>query len=485
MTPLHLLAASPPRTRDEPAMNRRDFIAASSVAAFSGPLSTLARLDRAAAGAPMAAASCDIPRGVPPDYTLRVAPLRLELAPGKIVHTVAYNGAVPGPLLRLKQGALVTVDVINDTGDDELVHWHGLALPADVDGSMEEGSPPVPAHGRQSYTFAPDPPGTRWYHSHLFAGKNFNRSTYTGQFGFLLVDAPDEPGRFDQEVFIALHDWDGFITGGDDGFEMVGYRHSSINGRLLGAAEPIRVREGERLLVHVLNASASEAHSLSLAGHRFTVQALDGNAVPTAAAVETLTLQPGERIDALVDMSAPGVWILGEPGDAFRRSGMGVVVEYAGRTGAPQWIAPRETAWDYRQFGAQRQAPRAADGTVERIPLVIRSVFRGHGDFEHWSINGKQYPKTDVIPLRSGSRYRLALDNQSTEDHPIHLHRHSFELTKVAGAKTSGILKDVVTVPAHGATEVDFTAGPPGKTLFHCHLQDHMDAGFMLLFECQ
>lgn len=466
-------------------MNRRDFLATSGATALSGSLATLARFDRIAGAAPEPAALREMPHRAPADYTLRIAPLKLELAPGKVVHTVAYNGAVPGPVLRLKHGAPVTVDVINDSGDEEFVHWHGLAIPADVDGSMEEGSPSIPAHGRRSYTFTPDPPGARWYHSHLFAGKNFNRSTYTGQFGFLMVDARDEPGRFDQEIFLALHDWDGFITGGDDGFEMVGYRHSSVNGRLLGADEPIRVREGERVLVRVLNASASEAHSLAFPGHRFTVQALDGNPVPTSVAVETLTLQPGERVDALVEMNTPGVWILGEPADAFRKAGMGVVVEYAGRQGTPQWAAPKIIAWDYRLFADQNPAPRADEGRIERIPLQIRSVFRGHGDFEHWSINGKLYPKTDVIPLTSGSRYRLALDNPGTEDHPIHLHRHTFELTKYGGVPTSGVRKDVVTLPAHGAIEVDFTAGPPGKTLFHCHLQDHMDAGFMTLFDCR
>ncbi len=466
-------------------MNRRDFLATSGATALSGSLATLAGFDRTTGAAPGPAVLRRVPRRAPADYTLRIAPLKLELAPGKVVHTVAYNGAVPGPVLRLKHGASVTVDVVNDSADEEFVHWHGLAIPADVDGSMEEGSPSIPARGRRSYTFTPDPPGTRWYHSHLFAGKNFNRSTYTGQFGFLMVDAPGEPGRFDQEIFLALHDWDGFITGGDDGFEMVGYRYSSINGRLLGADEPIRVREGERVLVRVLNASASEAHSLSFPGHRFTVQALDGNPVPTPVAVEVLTLQPGERIDALVEMDTPGVWILGEPADGFRKAGMGVVVEYAGRQGAPQWAAPKSVAWDYRLFADQNPAPRAEEGRIERIPLQIRSVFRGHGDFEHWSINGKLYPKTDLIPLTSGSRYRLALDNPSTEDHPIHLHRHTFELTKYSGVPTSGVRKDVVTLPAHGTIEVDFTAGPPGKALFHCHLQDHMDAGFMTLFDCR
>jgi FtsP/CotA-like multicopper oxidase with cupredoxin domain len=466
-------------------MNRRHFLATSGAAALSARLAQIAQLNPAARAGIAAAASGHNIRRAAADHTLRIAPLTLELAPGRIVRTIAYNGTVPGPVLRLKQGAPITIDVMNDTDSEEFVHWHGLTIPADVDGAMEEGSPPIPARGRRSYTFTPDPPGTRWYHSHLFAGKDFNRSTYTGQFGFLMVDAPGDPGQFDQELFLALHDWDGFITGGDDGFEMVGYKHASINGRLLGFDDPIRVREGQRVLMHMLNASASEAHWLSLPGHRFTVQALDGNAVPNPRSVELLRLDPGERVDAIVEMNAPGVWILGEPTDAVRKKGLGVVVEYAGRQGPPQWKVPTEGRWDYRVFGRDVAAVGAAAAEIERIPLVFRSVFKGHGDFEHWSINDKQYPRTAVVQLTRGSRYRLVLDNQSTEDHPVHLHRHTFELTKFVGSLTAGVRKDVVTVPARGVVEADFTAGALGKTLFHCHLQDHMDAGFMMLFECR
>jgi FtsP/CotA-like multicopper oxidase with cupredoxin domain len=453
-------------------MNRRDFLATSGTTAFMGALT---RGGFTAYARPSAA-----------DHTLRIAPLKLELAPGKTVKTVAYNEAVPGPVLRLRQGMPVTIDVVNDTDRDEFVHWHGLHIPAEVDGAMEEGSPPVPARGRRSYTFTPDPGGARWYHSHVFAGKNFDRATYSGQFGFLMVDGPGDPGRYDQELFLALHDWDGYITGGDDGFEMVGYKYASINGRLLGFADPVRVREGERVLVHLLNASATEPHWLSLPGHRFTVLALDGNPVPRPTGVEQLRLHPGERVDAIVEMNAPGVWILGEPREKVRKAGMGIVVEYAGRAGPPRWVAPADMGWDYLAFSAaQPSGGDGASGPIERIPLVFRSVFRGHGDFEHWSVNGREYPRTDIVPLRLGARYRLVFDNQSTEDHPVHLHRHTFELTRFAGVATSGIRKDVVAVPAHTVVEADFTADHPGKALFHCHMQDHMDAGFMMLFECR
>jgi FtsP/CotA-like multicopper oxidase with cupredoxin domain len=102
---------------------------------------------------------------------------------------------------------------------------------------------------------------------------------------------------------------------------------------------------------------------------------------------------------------------------------------------------------------------------------------------DKWTINGKSFPKTDPIRVSAGRRYRLVFDNRSDEAHPVHLHRHTFELTKVEGVDTSGIFKDVVVVRAKTQVEVDFVADNPGPTLFHCHQQMHMDYGFMALLE--
>src|SRR5262247_907696 len=101
-----------------------------------------------------------------PDYSLRIAPLRLELAPGKVIDTFGYNGTVPGPLIRVREGRQVSIDIRNDTDVDDIIHWHGLKMPAASDGAMEEGSPMVERGGAQRYTFAVQPAGTRWYHSH-------------------------------------------------------------------------------------------------------------------------------------------------------------------------------------------------------------------------------------------------------------------------------------------------------------------------------
>src|ERR1700730_2865613 len=107
-----------------------------------------------------------------PDYSLRIAPLQLELAPGKVIQTFGYNGTVPGPVLRLREGRQVSIDIHNDTDIDDIIHWHGLYVPSMADGAMEEGSPMVERGGTQRYAFTAKPAGTRWYHSHDVAGKD-------------------------------------------------------------------------------------------------------------------------------------------------------------------------------------------------------------------------------------------------------------------------------------------------------------------------
>src|ERR1700737_554117 len=108
--------------------------------------------------------------------------------------------------------------------------------------------------------------------------------------------------------------------------------------------------------------------------------------------------------------------------------------------------------------------------------------------FNRWTINGVAYPMTReavraTFHLKQGKRYRLRMRNASDDIHPIHLHRHSFELTRLAGKPTAGILKDVVMLGGYQEAEVDFVADNPGMTLFHCHQQLHMDFGFMTLFD--
>jgi FtsP/CotA-like multicopper oxidase with cupredoxin domain len=244
---------------------------------------------------------------------------------------------------------------------------------------------------------------------------------------------------------------------------------------MLGYGEPIRVRPSQRALFRIVNASATLPHRLALTGHVFRVVTLDGAPVPRPTPVRVLELGVGERVDAIVEMNNPGVWILGDTDNDQRAAGMGIVVEYADRSGSPRWTPPGPFPWDYTVCASADAAPEPD----ERLTLVFKAREDGH----HWTINGKSYPDTDPIVVREGQRYRWLLDNQSANDHPVHLHRHTFEVVRFAGKPISGLMKDVVVVPAWKQVEIDVLADHPGRSLFHCHQQFHMDMGFMTMMK--
>lgn len=418
------------------------------------------------------------------DVTLRIAPASVEIAPRQSIRTVTYNGSIPGPVLRMTEGKRVAIDLVNDTDVPELVHWHGQTVSAEVDGAEEEGSPFVPPHGHLRVSFTPAHPGTCWYHTHAMAMDDFSRGAYSGQFGFLLGDAKGHPGNYDQEVFLAGRHWGPLLLhrGAPQNDWTVDYKLCSLADRALRFGEPIRVRTGQRVLFRILNADSTRQLNLALPGHKFRVTALDGNPIPHPSDVELLTLAVAERVDAIVKMNQPGIWVLGSGRDEDRKIGMGVVVEYADRTGEPEWKAPDKNAtWDYTVFGAQSQHPEPGG----KFDLNFMMLPDEGKPFHRWMVNDKLWPNIDPLLVKQGKRYRIAFHNGMEDSHPLHLHRHSFELTSIGGKPASGIIKDTVNVPRNSGVEVDFVANNPGPSLLHCHMQQHMDYGFKVLVKYQ
>jgi FtsP/CotA-like multicopper oxidase with cupredoxin domain len=448
------------------------------------------------------------------DYVLHIAATPIEIAPKVFISTITYNGQFPGPLLRFKEGRPVTIEIHNDTDTPEQLHWHGQKVSTDVDGAAEEGTPCVPAQGMRRIAFTPQPAGFRFYHTHNRAGANLYAGQYSGQVGPVYIEPQHDPGDYDREVFLVLKEFEpSFSQGGDmpqnflvpakvkkleetgesamkaslakgmaHGFE-VGYRHFTINGRKLGHGEPIRVKQGERVLFHILNGSATEIRSLALPGHSFKVVALDGNPVPHPAEVPALWIGTAERISTVVHMTNPGVWVMGDLADDDRGHGMGIVVEYAGHKGKPVWTPTKPFHWDYARFANPNQAAAKPDEVIEMT--FTKQNAAEHG-FNLWAINDVVFSSGSMTPayhLREGKRYRLRMRNASDDIHPIHLHRHSFELTRLAGKSISGVMKDVMMLGGYQEADVDFIADNPGLTLFHCHQQLHMDFGFMTLFD--
>ena len=223
------------------------------------------------------------------------------------------------------------------------------------------------------------------------AKADLSAGQYSGLVGPVYIEPKSHPGDFDREVFLTLKEFEPTYSRGGDmamdflspaatvkelketgesamraslargmphGFE-VGYGSFTINGKMLGHGEPIRVKPGERVLFHILNGSATEIRSLALPGHTFTIVALDGNPIPKPIHVPGLWLGTAERISAIVEMSHPGVWIMGDLADDDRHHGMGIVVEYAGRSGqAPVDSSRKRSAGTIRISALPRQRSR-------------------------------------------------------------------------------------------------------------------------------
>ena len=211
------------------------------------------------------------------------SPARLEIGPGVTVKTLAYNGQVPGPLLRLREGSPVTIDVTNAahrSGHRSLARARHRFAQRRRDGRRLADDRPRP--DASLHVSLPSPRARAGITPTPALTAISPSGTYTGQFGFLLIEGKDQPAHYDQEINLAIHHWEpSFVpmvetmreqsanmplTTGSD----VGYKYATINSHMLGAGEPIRVKQGQRVLMRLLNASATENVVLALPGHRFT-----------------------------------------------------------------------------------------------------------------------------------------------------------------------------------------------------------------------
>ncbi len=206
------------------------------------------------------------------------------------------------------------------------------------------------------------------------AGADLHRGTYTGQYGFFYIDSGKDPGKYDQEHFLALRDWEPFLANEDEddededpnapmpekparmarganGYEAV-YRVVSINDKLMGGGPPIQVKQGQRVLFHFLNACATSNRRVAMTGHKFQVVHWMASSLPGRKSVDVIAMGPGERVDAFVDMNRPGVWALGATADASRNAGLGIIVEYENQKSQPLFLRPTRSVCVLSRFSA-------------------------------------------------------------------------------------------------------------------------------------
>ena len=423
--------------------------------------------------------------------TLAAAPMRVDLA-GRVVDTWGYNGTLPGPEIRVRQGEVVRVRLDNRLTDPTTIHWHGIELPNPMDGVPDVTQPAVDPGGGFSYEFTVPDAGSFMYHAHV------GHQLDLGLYGPLIVEEKDSPGGWDREYTLMLDDWrDGLLAPGDATVpteaaapaDDTGHGDATENSAPMGAriyplflvngrppADPasVEVRSGERVRLRVMNIGADTGFRFAIAGHRLTVTHADGMPV-TPVTVDTLRLGMGERYDVVVDAAEPGAWQIAAVPEG--KHGLGrAVLRYADAAGA---AAPAEDArpaelegrlLTYADLRYSGERDFGGSGEPDRTHDLVLETNR---------INGKRFQDADPLPVAEGELVRVTMRNDSELWHPMHLHGHSFRVLTDAGP---GAVKDTLAVAAQGGSAAfEFIARNPGNWLFHCHNHYHMDKGMARL----
>jgi multicopper oxidase len=439
---------------------------------------------------------------------LEARELSWELVPGKVVKAMAYNGRIPGPEIRLKEGERVRIVLRNRLAEPTTIHWHGVDVPNPMDGVPGITQEPVRPGETFSYEFDARPAGTRWYHTHF----QEHRQLDLGLAGALIIEPGEsEPFPCDREYTLVLDDWatgngptvprtaEG-IAGAARGMAgMMGrgmmsrgmmsrshtpaYDTMTINGRAYPATQSLTVRQGERVRLRFINASADHTHVIRLAGHRLRVTHTDGSPLVEAVEVDTIPLAPAERYDAFFVADRPGAWFLTCAAPGHAQAGEQVPVVYEGHEKSAAEPAGEGVVgagvWRY-DLGRGRDGLSRPWGQERVFDLTLSGGMMGS---DVWTINGKQYPQTDPLVLGRGDSVRIRFTNMSPEGHPMHLHGQSFRVLAVNGRRlTHPLVKDTVDVPPHmGSVTIEFTAHNPGDWFLHCHKSMHMEGGLITL----
>ena len=232
-------------------------------------------------------------------FELTVSAVSWEVSKGEFVDALAFNGQVPGPEVRVRQGDRVRFVVQNQMDQPFALHFHGVTVPNEMDGVPYVTQPPVMPGEYWTYEFGiVDRPGIYVYHSHFNSAEQVDRGLY----GALIVQPRRDGWR---SVYGVEPDVETTLFVGDGA---LGY---NLNGKSFPATSPIVAEDGDWVLVHLSN-DGQQIHPMHLHGFHFQVVGVDG--IPLAPRnrylADTLPVAPGQRFDILVRADEPGAWAL-------------------------------------------------------------------------------------------------------------------------------------------------------------------------------
>ena len=415
------------------------------------------------------------------DFEARVA--RVEIAPGVAVDAWTYNGAIPGPMIRVKVGDRLIVHFTNSLPRPSTIHWHGHRIPIDMDGVPGYSQDPVEPGDTFTYDFVVPDAGIYWYHPHVMSAAQVG----FGLYGAFLVEDPAEKVGIADELVIVLSDIDlaedGTLaspdTGGSVGM-LFGREGNNVlvNGR---RTPELRARAGAPQRWRLVNAAKSRYFKLDLgAGHVFRKIGGDGGLVEFSEDHEFLVLGAGERADVIVQPT-------GEPGSRrvvrsllhdrgygsteFRDLEDLIAITFSDdspHAGGPLPQTKREIE------------PYRLDGATE-ISLELTVAQDALDQSFEYGINHAPFWQARPVVARLGETQVWTVTNSTDWSHPLHLHGFFFMVLDEAGQPVRPLeWKDTVDIPHRRTVRLAVRFDDrPGTWIFHCHVLDHAEGGLL------
>jgi FtsP/CotA-like multicopper oxidase with cupredoxin domain len=388
-----------------------------------------------------------------------------EYAPGRTVPGNTFNGQVPGPTLELGVGDTLVAELRNELPDPTTIHWHGLRVPADMDGT-EATQRAVDPGERYEYRFVVPDAGTFWYHSHVNETEQLERGLY----GALIVRGPDEP-VLDRERVLLLDDLKLDESGGLAPFGDPHEHHAGREGdvRLVnGEQEPeLEIAAGQVERWRIVNAANTRFVRLSIGGRRFTILGTDGGLLTAPMQATETLITPGERVDLAVGPFSEGELLEIEALPYDRGKG-----ETPRERFATLRVGPAEPSHASIPDRLRHIEPLVPAGTEPTRTIDLKAL-----------MHGGHHQRDE--PVRVGELQVWELVNETGQDHPFHLHGFFFQVVEENGkAPGTPAWKDTVNVPRKGRVTIAWLPDDrPGEWMYHCHILEHHAMGMMAHFE--
>lgn len=415
------------------------------------------------------------------EYNLEASEFNWELAPGKTIKAWGFNEQVPGPTLKANAGDTLVIRVVNHLNEPTMIHWHGLRIPASMDGTGATQEPIEPGKSFE-YRFVVPDAGTFWYHSHFNETVQLER----GMYGALIVEENSDPVITDGEKVFMIDDMK--LTP-DNSFKQPGWflprmeeRHDGRQGNTLlinGKENPfVDIYAGQTERWRFINSSSARYFVLSLDGKEFKIIGTDGGLLEHPRTVSEVLLAPGERIDI-----AAGPFT---EGDTFpiesRPYNRGTILKAKLQKFATVRVGNEKSSVAEIPESLRKIEPLAGQDAeiTRRIKLSEKASMKHGADF---FINDDVHVNDQ--PVMVGDLQIWEVTNASMMDHPFHLHGFFFQVIEKNGRPSEYIAwKDTVNLTPKSKIKIAWMPdNRPGTWMYHCHILEHHAAGMMATFD--